>query len=62
MDSGQIDLPSDELGVRVLLHVHQEPGPQTRVLDPHSQLPVSVLPSLRYRQRLIELNCLEENL
>ena len=62
MDSSQIDLPSDELGVLVLLHVHQQPGPQTGVLNPHSQLFVSILPSLRYRQGLVELNCLEENL
>ena len=43
MDSSQIDLPSDELGVLVLLHVHQQPGPQTGVLNPHSQLFVSIL-------------------
>ena len=60
MNSSEIDLPADELGVGVLLHVHQQPGPQSRVLDPHSQLSVSVLPSLRYRQGLVELDCLEE--
>ena len=59
MNASKIDLPPDELGVEVLLHVHQQPGPQARVLDPHSQLSISVLPSLRYRQGLVKLDCLE---
>ena len=61
MHSIQIDLPADMLGDRVLLHVHQQPGPEARVLDPHSQLSISLLPSLRYRQGLVELDCLEGN-
>ena len=61
MNPSQVDLPVDLLGDGVLLHVHQQPGPQSRVLDPHSQLTVCVLPSLRYRQGLVELDCLEEN-
>ena len=54
MYSVYIDLPADLPGVVVLLHVHEEPGPQPRVMDPDSQLLVSVLPSLGYRQRLVE--------